>query len=68
MQRGAAGTFVFVVKPDNTAAAQPVEVAQSEDGIAVIARGLDGAERVVLSGHSRLANGVRVTATATPSS
>ncbi len=66
VQRGAAGTFVFLVKPDGTAAAQPVEVAQSEDGIAVIARGLEGAERVVLSGHSRLANGVRVAATDSP--
>lgn len=66
VQRGAAGTFVFLVKPDGTAAAQPVEVAQSEDGVAVIARGLEGAERVVLSGHSRLANGVRVAATDTP--
>ena len=66
VQRGAAGTFVFVVKPDGTAAAQPVEVAQSEDGVAVIARGLEGSERVVLSGHSRLANGVRVAATDPP--
>ena len=68
VQRGVAGTFVYVVKPDGTAAAQPVEVAQSEDGVAVVARGLDGAERVVLSGHSRLANGVRVNATEAPPS
>ena len=62
VQRGVSGAFVFVVTPDGTAAARPVEVAQSEDGTAVVAQGLDGAERVVLSGQSRLADGVRVTA------
>ena len=62
VQRGVGGAFVFVVAPDGTAAARPVEVVQNEDGTAVVAQGLDGAERVVLSGQSRLADGVRVTA------
>ena len=38
------------------------EVRPAADGTAVVAQGLDGAERVVLSGQSRLADGVRVTA------
>ena len=63
IQRGVAGSFVFVVKPDGTAAAQPVEVSQSDNELAVVASGLQGDERVVVSGQSRLANGVQVTAT-----
>ncbi|MBC7800582.1 MAG: efflux RND transporter periplasmic adaptor subunit [Gemmatimonadaceae bacterium] len=63
IQRGQSGLFVFVVKPDNTAALQPVELSQDDGVTAVVSRGLDGAERVVLAGQSRLAVGTRVAAT-----
>jgi multidrug efflux system membrane fusion protein len=63
VQRGAAGMYVYVVKPDGTAAVQPVEVDQDDGQVAVVAKGLDGGERVVLAGQSRLSNGARVNAT-----
>ena len=63
VQRGQNGLFVYVIKPDNTAAVQPVEVEQDDGKLAVIGKGLAGTERVVLSGQSRLGNGARVNAT-----
>ena len=63
VQRGQSGLFVYVVKPDNTAAVQPVEIEQDDGKLAVLAKGLSGTERVVLSGQSRLNNGARVNAT-----
>jgi len=63
VQRGANGLYVYVVKPDGTALAQPIEVDQDDGHVAVIAKGLDGNERVVLAGQSRLANGARVSVT-----
>ncbi len=62
VQRGPEGLYVFVVKPDNTAAVQPVEVGQDDGHAAVIARGLGGGERVVLAGQSRLSIGALVVA------
>jgi len=63
IQRGATGMYVYVIKPDGTAAVQPVEVDQDDGQVAVVAKGLAGGERVVLAGQSRLSNGTRVTAT-----
>jgi multidrug efflux system membrane fusion protein len=63
IQRGANGLYVYVIKPDGTALAQPIEVDQDDGQVAVIAKGLDGNERVVLAGQSRLANGARVSVT-----
>lgn len=62
VQRGPEGLYVFVVKPDNTAAVQPVEVGQDDGRAAVVARGLSGGERVVLAGQSRLSIGALVVA------
>ena len=59
VQRGPAGLFVYVVKPDATAAQTPVEVAQDDGELAVVAAGLKGDETVVLTGQSRLFNGAR---------
>lgn len=63
IQRGVNGLYVYVVKPDGTAALQPVEVDQDDGRAAVVSAGLSGTERVVLSGQSRLSNGARVNAT-----
>ena len=62
VQRGPEGLYVFVVKPDNTAALQPVEVGQDDGRAVVIAKGLSGGERVVLAGQSRLSIGAPVAA------
>jgi multidrug efflux system membrane fusion protein len=65
VQRGPSGLFVYVIKPDSTAAVQPVDVTQDDGQIAVIGKGLDDDVQVVTGGQSRLQNGTRVAATAT---
>ncbi len=60
VQRGPNGLFVFIVKPDNTAGVQAIEVDQDDGQVAVVSRGLEGNERIVLAGQSRLTNGSRV--------
>lgn len=64
VQRGPAGLFVYVVKPDQTAAQLPIEVAQDDGQLAVVSSGLVGTEAVVLTGQSRLTNGAQTVATA----
>ena len=66
VQRGPAGLFVYVVKPDQTAAQLPVDVTQDDGQLAVIGAGLMGTEAVVLTGQSRLFNGARTAPTARP--
>lgn len=61
VQRGPSGTFVYVVKENNTAAVQQVTVSQQDDRQAVIVRGLAPDERVVTTGFARLADGSKVT-------
>ena len=63
VNRGVAGLYVYVLKPDKTVAAQPVELAQDDGKIAVIAKGIDTDAPVVIGGQSRLTNGARVAAT-----
>lgn len=60
VQSGPKGSYVFVVKADDTVDLRPVKVARSEGGEAVIAEGLTAGERVVTDGASRLTRGARV--------
>ena len=62
VQRGPAGLFVFVVKPDQTAVVTPIEVVQDTGLLSVVSKGLADDSIVVLSGQSRLTNGTRVAA------
>ena len=66
VQRGQDKLYVFVVKPDGTAIVRPVELAQDDGHLAVVRRGLEGGERVVVSGQSRLTDGSRVAASEQP--
>jgi multidrug efflux system membrane fusion protein len=63
VQRGQDGLYAYVVKPDNTVVRQPIEVDQDDGTLAVVTRGLDGGETVVVAGQSRLTNGTRVAPT-----
>lgn len=63
IQRGPNGLYVYSVKPDNTVAALPVEVEQDDGRLAVVSRGLNPGDSVVVAGQSRLAPGVRVAVT-----
>jgi membrane fusion protein, multidrug efflux system len=60
VQNGATGQYVYIIKPDNTVERRDVEVAAVQDGIAVVAKGLEPGERVVVDGQYRLTNGARV--------
>jgi multidrug efflux system membrane fusion protein len=66
IQRGPDGLYVYVIKPDSTAAMQPVEVRQMVDGTAVIDKGLTAGTRIVVSGQYRLQPGSRVRVAAAP--
>jgi len=63
VQRGPDGLYVYVVKPDSTVIRQAMDVEQDDGKYAVVSRGLDGGETVVVSGQSRLTNGTRVAVT-----
>jgi multidrug efflux system membrane fusion protein len=60
VQRGPDGLYVYVVKPDGTAAMQPVDVPQDDGQVAVIAKGIDAGVQVITNGMSRLQNGSQV--------
>ena len=68
VQRGPGGLFLYVVKPDQTVIARPVDVLQDTGKISVIAKGVSDDDTIVLSGQSRLSNGTRVAASAAPAS
>jgi len=67
-QRGAPGTFVYVVKPDETVAAQAVTLGPGDDQRIVVTKGLEPGQIVVVDGADRLKDGakVRVTRSAAP--
>lgn len=61
VQTGQQGSYVYVVKADDTADSRPVTVGrQLPGGAAVIASGLTAGERVVTDGHLRLRPGSKV--------
>jgi len=67
VQAGQQGSYVFVVKSDQTVESRPVVVAREVSGEMVIDRGLTSGEQVVTDGQLRLAPGVKVEIkTATP--
>lgn len=63
VMHGVNGLYVYMVRPDNTAAVQPIEVGQDDSKVTVVTAGLSGGETVVVGGQSRLTNGTRVSST-----
>ena len=64
LQQNNNGQFVFVVGADNRVKVEPVEVAQRLHAVALIAKGLQAGETVVVQGQYRLTPGTLVVATA----
>ncbi len=62
VQHGSQGTFVYVIKPDNTAELRPVTPGVSEGTDTSIGKGLQAGEAVVTDGSDRLEPGSAVTA------
>lgn len=61
VQTGPSGQYVYVVKPDMTTEVRKVEVDRVDGDNAIIAKGLQKGETVVLRGQLRLAPGAKVT-------
>ena len=60
IQRGAPGTFVYLVKPDDTVAAQPVSLGPGDTQNVAIIKGLAPGDAVVTDGADRLKDGAKV--------
>lgn len=60
VQRGPAGTFVYVIGQDNAVAARPVTVTLQNETIAVIASGITVSDQVVTTGFANLSEGAKV--------
>lgn len=62
VQRGPNGTFVYALRPDDTVEVRIVTPGEISEGQAVIEKGLEAGERVVVEGQYRLQAGSRVAA------
>ena len=61
IQHGAPGAFVYVVKPDQTAAVQKVKLGPGDGQQIAVLDGLQPGEKVVVDGSDRLREGAKVT-------
>ena len=60
VQSGQQGSYVFVVKPDNTAEFRLVQVGRTRGDDTIVTKGLAAGETVVTDGQIRLVAGTRV--------
>jgi multidrug efflux system membrane fusion protein len=60
IQRGAPGTFVYLVKPDNTASVQVVTLGPNNGEQVAVTKGLDPGQVIVTDGADRLKDGAKV--------
>jgi membrane fusion protein, multidrug efflux system len=60
IQRGAPGTFVYLVNPNNTATVKPVTLGPTSGDQVAVQSGLSPGDRVVTDGADKLRNGTRV--------
>ncbi len=60
VQRGAPGTFVYLVKPDNTASVQVVTLGPSNGEQVAVIKGLDPGQVIVTDGADRLKDGAKI--------
>lgn len=60
VQRGAPGTFVYLVKSDDTVTAQQVTLGPSSNQRVAVTTGLEPGQMVVIDGTDRLRDGARV--------
>jgi len=60
VMQGPQGPYVYVIKPDQTVERRSVQVASTQENLAVIEKGLARGERVVVEGQYRLTQGVKI--------
>jgi len=68
IQRGAPGTFVYLVKPNNTVAVQTVKLGPGDGQHVAILSGVQAGEEVVDDGADRLKDGAKITIAPPPGS
>jgi membrane fusion protein, multidrug efflux system len=61
IQRGAPGTYVYVVNSDNTVSVRPIKIGPTDGPMAEVTSGLSSGDRVVVDGTDRLRDGARIT-------
>ena len=62
IQRGSAGTFVYVVKDDQTVVVTPIKTGPSQGDITVVNSGITTGSMVVIDGADRLREGAKIKA------
>jgi multidrug efflux system membrane fusion protein len=62
--QGASDSYVYLVKADDTVERRTVVVAGTQDGVAIVDKGLTIGDKVVIDGQYRLVNGAKVKADA----
>jgi multidrug efflux system membrane fusion protein len=66
VQHGQAGTYVYVLKADQTVELRPVKTGSIVDGVTALLAGVSPGETVILDGQSRLNPGAKVDAKEQP--
>ena len=60
VQRGPNGTFVYVIKDDDTVVVRPIMVQKQDETQTVVGKGIEPPERVVTTGFVRLTDGTKI--------
>jgi membrane fusion protein, multidrug efflux system len=60
VQRGAPGTYVYVINDNNTVSVRPIKIGPNDGPMAAVDAGLSVGDRVVVDGTDRLREGARV--------
>ena len=60
VQHGQDGLYLFTVKPDKTADRRDIQLSYDDGKVALIGKGLDAGEPVIISGQTRVAAGTHV--------
>lgn len=60
VMQGAEGPYAYVVKADSSAERRPLEIEATEDGIAIVGKGIARGETIVVDGQYRLTAGSKV--------
>jgi len=61
VQRGAPGTFVYLVKPDSTVSVRPVDLGPVDGDRVAVKKGLNVGDQVVIDGADKLRDGITIT-------
>jgi multidrug efflux system membrane fusion protein len=61
IQRGAPGTFVYLLRPDGTVEVRPIVLGPTSADRVAITNGISPGDRVVIDGADKLRNGAKIT-------